>query len=178
MLWILKRTVSIKWPLKSRQVLLYIFEETILTLFVLGNFLFFVVIRKRIRFSNSLDPDQARSKPYQLLACWVIFHALVVIFWLVVRSCFEPNLDLNCLQTLSSGVAKFALFFQNHDQLDHSGYPRIVSIIIHTLAKKGYVHLKGLFWPPLEPKTENCFSPFSFDWFIRRITEVKISAFI
>ena len=32
--------------------------------------------------------------------------------------------------------------------------------------------IKGLFWPPLESKTENCFSPLSFDWFIRRITEV------
>ena len=32
--------------------------------------------------------------------------------------------------------------------------------------------IKGLIWPPLEPKTENCFSPISFDWFIRRITEV------
>ena len=33
--------------------------------------------------------------------------------------------------------------------------------------------IKGLFWPPLEPKTEKCFSPISFDRFIRRITEVK-----
>ena len=32
--------------------------------------------------------------------------------------------------------------------------------------------IKGLFWPPLEPNTENCFSPISFGWFIRRITEV------
>ena len=32
--------------------------------------------------------------------------------------------------------------------------------------------IKGLFWPPLEPKTENYFSPISLDWFIRRITEV------
>ena len=33
--------------------------------------------------------------------------------------------------------------------------------------------IKGLFWPPLEPKTENCFSPNSFDWFIRIITDVS-----
>ena len=33
--------------------------------------------------------------------------------------------------------------------------------------------IKGLFWHLLEPKTENCFSPISFDWFIRRITEVQ-----
>ena len=32
--------------------------------------------------------------------------------------------------------------------------------------------IKGLFWPPIEPKSENCFSPISLDWFIRRITEV------
>ena len=37
---------------------------------------------------------------------------------------------------------------------------------------QGGTYIKGLFWPPLEPKTENCFSPISFDWFIRRITEV------
>ena len=33
--------------------------------------------------------------------------------------------------------------------------------------------IKGLIWPPIEPKTENCFSPISFDRFIRRKTEVK-----
>ena len=32
--------------------------------------------------------------------------------------------------------------------------------------------IKGLIWPPLEPKTEICFSPISFDWFVRRITEM------
>ena len=39
-------------------------------------------------------------------------------------------------------------------------------------------YIKGLIWPPLEPKTENCFSPISFDWFIRRITEVYVFAII
>ena len=33
--------------------------------------------------------------------------------------------------------------------------------------------IKGLIWPPLKPKTENCFSQISFDWFIRRMTEVS-----
>ena len=33
--------------------------------------------------------------------------------------------------------------------------------------------IMGLFWPPLEPRTENCFSPISFDWFIRRLTVSK-----
>ena len=32
--------------------------------------------------------------------------------------------------------------------------------------------IKGLNWPPLELKTENCFSQISFDWFVRRMTEV------
>ena len=32
--------------------------------------------------------------------------------------------------------------------------------------------VKRLFWPPQEPKTENWFSQITFDWFIRRITEV------
>ena len=37
---------------------------------------------------------------------------------------------------------------------------------------KGYV-IEGLNWPPLELKTENCFPQISFDWFIRRMTEVS-----
>ena len=43
---------------------------------------------------------------------------------------------------------------------------------------KGYKRgssIKGLFWPPLEPKTESCFSPISSYWFIRRIAQVKNS---
>ena len=38
--------------------------------------------------------------------------------------------------------------------------------------------IKGLIWPPLEPKYESCFSPFSSDRFIRRITQCKTLAFI
>ena len=32
--------------------------------------------------------------------------------------------------------------------------------------------IKGLFWPPLEQKTEICFSPISSYWFIRRMAQV------
>ena len=34
--------------------------------------------------------------------------------------------------------------------------------------------IKGLIWPPMEPKSESCFSkiPSLVDWFIRRITQV------
>ena len=32
--------------------------------------------------------------------------------------------------------------------------------------------IKGLIWPPLELKTENCFSLNYFDWFTGRMTEV------
>ena len=32
--------------------------------------------------------------------------------------------------------------------------------------------IKGLFWPPLEPKTESCFSLISSYWFIRRIAHL------
>ena len=32
--------------------------------------------------------------------------------------------------------------------------------------------IKGLIWPHLEQQIKNCFSSISFDWFIRRITEV------
>ena len=33
-------------------------------------------------------------------------------------------------------------------------------------------YIKRLIWPPLRPKTENCFSQISYDLFIRRMTEV------
>ena len=49
-----------------------------------------------------------------------------------------------------------------------------ITAIIHILqltGKRGTC-IKGLFWPALEPKTENCFTPISFDWFIRKMTEV------
>ena len=32
--------------------------------------------------------------------------------------------------------------------------------------------IKGQIWPPLEPKTESCFSPISPYWFIRRMVQV------
>ena len=32
--------------------------------------------------------------------------------------------------------------------------------------------IKGLIWPPPEPKTENCFSSISSYWFIRRMVQV------
>ena len=34
--------------------------------------------------------------------------------------------------------------------------------------------LKGLIWPPLEPKSESCFSPISSDWFNRIINSSMI----
>ena len=35
--------------------------------------------------------------------------------------------------------------------------------------------IKGLFWPPLEPKTESCFSSY---WFIEEKPKCKMLAFI
>ena len=55
-------------------------------------------------------------------------------------------------------LSLFCLHTQSMDVVDYSG-------------QRGTC-IKGLFWPPIEPKTENCFSPISFNWFIRRITEV------
>ena len=50
---------------------------------------------------------------------------------------------------------------------------RLSRYIISRLAtSKMGTCIKRLIWPPLEPKTKNCFSQISFDWFIRRITEV------
>ena len=34
------------------------------------------------------------------------------------------------------------------------------------------MYIKGLLWPPRDPKTESYFSPISADWFTRRITEM------
>ena len=39
--------------------------------------------------------------------------------------------------------------------------------------KKGVRALRGYFGPLQEPKLKNVYSPISFDWFIRRLTEVK-----
>ena len=58
-----------------------------------------------------------------------------------------------------------------------------VSISNHVLLVLGYktflnpqhergACIKGLFWPPLEQKTESCFSPISSYWFIRGIAQV------
>ena len=38
---------------------------------------------------------------------------------------------------------------------------------VYNEAKQRGMCIKGLFWPPLEPKTESCFSPISSYWFVR-----------
>ena len=50
--------------------------------------------------------------------------------------------------------------------------------ILNLIKKKRYQRgtcIKGLFWPPLEPKTESFFSLISYYWFIRRIAQVHNS---
>ena len=49
---------------------------------------------------------------------------------------------------------------------------RVSEKICPEASKERGTCIKGAFWPPLETKTENCFSPISFDWFIRRMIEV------
>ena len=44
-------------------------------------------------------------------------------------------------------------------------------VVIFIFIQRGMC-IKGLFWPPLEPKTESCFSPISSYWFVRRIAQV------
>ena len=49
------------------------------------------------------------------------------------------------------------------------------NLVEHQIIKNDKIRgtcIKGLFWPPLEPKTESCFSPISSYWFIRRIAQV------
>ena len=43
---------------------------------------------------------------------------------------------------------------------------------VHVTVGKGVRALRGYFGPPLEPKTESCFSPISSYWFIRRKAQV------
>ena len=45
-------------------------------------------------------------------------------------------------------------------------------LMIKNVLRKRGMCIKGLFWPPLEPKTESYFSPISSYWFVRRITQV------
>ena len=53
-----------------------------------------------------------------------------------------------------------------------------------TLSDYGHIayqrgtYIKGKMWPPLEPKTESCFSPISSNWFIRRMAQVLNSGII
>ena len=51
------------------------------------------------------------------------------------------------------------------------GWVCIYHELNYSISERGTC-IKGLLWPPLEPKTENCFSQISFDWFIRRMAEV------
>ena len=44
--------------------------------------------------------------------------------------------------------------------------------VLFFLEVLGSESVKGLILPLLETKTGNCFSQISFDWLIRRITEV------
>ena len=40
---------------------------------------------------------------------------------------------------------------------------------------QGHLNTEGLIRPPLEPKTESCFSPISSGWLFRRITREQKS---
>ena len=48
----------------------------------------------------------------------------------------------------------------------------IVFFMLNSTEHERDTCIKGLIWPPLELKTENCFSQNYFDWFTRRMTEV------
>ena len=45
-------------------------------------------------------------------------------------------------------------------------------LIFESLDWQRVMCIKGQIWPPLEPKTESCFSPVYCNWFIRTITQV------
>ena len=47
----------------------------------------------------------------------------------------------------------------------------VYEMLVYTVNSERSRCIKGLFWPPPEPKSESCFSPISSDWFIKRITK-------
>ena len=49
-----------------------------------------------------------------------------------------------------------------------------MSQIYRDFSKRGTC-IKGQIWPPLEPKTESCFSPIIPNGFIRRMVQVENS---
>ena len=57
---------------------------------------------------------------------------------------------------------KFILSQENLEKMGKSQgiqkFPK--KLLVNRLLERGTC-IKGLFWPPLEPKTENCFSPIS-----------------
>ena len=77
------------------------------------------------------------------------------------------------LETISEKIIlNSALQFQKIFQVS-TKQQSAISISPDVLIERGTC-IKGLFWlwPPLEPKTESCFSPISSYWFIRRIAQV------
>ena len=64
--------------------------------------------------------------------------------------------------TLFASILKLSLMFGNY--------------LLQTTFSDAFfldaLRVEGLVLPPLEPKTENCLSPISFDCFFRRMTEV------
>ena len=57
------------------------------------------------------------------------------------------------------------------EDVNSRGMPKPEEVCVNVYSERGTC-IKGLFWPPLESKIENCFSQISFDWFIRIMTKV------
>ena len=94
-------------------------------------------------------------------------------FWIEIRldvsrkqgpTHIEPDLDPSCL-ILKVFLICFVIF------LKKVTLKKIKRRHFWKVIQRGTC-IKGLFWPPLEPKTESCFSPISSYWFIRRIAQV------
>ena len=91
------------------------------------------------------------------------FFSHVGLCW--YSSCVEPVLSrrkMSCTRTQHSVSG----------EADHTVQAIACTVFVLMQQSKRGTCNKELFWPPLKPKTANCFSPISFDWFIRRKTEV------
>ena len=103
-----------------------------------------------VRVSISLDPGQARR--------------FVGPIWL--------GLDTNCIMLKTDDTTSTVVVPGGGGG---GGYSDIFTIFVGSGRFGGFKRgtcIKGLFWPPLEPKTESCFSPISSHWNFRKISKV------
>ena len=94
---------------------------------------------------------------------------------------FHNFLHLACKNTVSapvifSDITQPCVFWQivNTEEMNNvcGNHDTKSTFHLHCHQKQMGTCIMGLIWPPLEPKTESCFSSISSFWFIRRMVQV------